>query len=106
MAGDHGSLTTRARVLIVGAGLLIAVAGVFAVARSPGAGGCMDEMGIPGFAGGGRYPIFEDLDLTAGQREAWVGAWQTHLDEMRPTLDRLQELRRDLHAELASESPD
>jgi Spy/CpxP family protein refolding chaperone len=104
---DHDAVTTTLRVgVFLGSALLLGVVTVFGITRVARPGGCGDVRAAPGFGYGGKYPLFELLELTKAQRQIWNAARQAHVATVRPSIERLRDLRSQLSAELAGGSAD
>ena len=52
------------------------------------------------------HDLSEFLGLTDEQREAWSQAHKSHFEAMRPTVEKIRELREQLKTELEGASPD
>jgi Spy/CpxP family protein refolding chaperone len=81
-----------------------------AIAATPGAfaqppGGNRGMHG-PGRDRDGMRGLVEFLGLTDEQREDWTAAHKSHFEGLRPTMEKIGDLREQMRAELESGSPD
>jgi Spy/CpxP family protein refolding chaperone len=86
------------------AALLLTVAAPAAFAQR---GGPREDRGMhhPGGRDGARG-LFEYLDLTDEQREAWTAAHRSHFEALKPTFEKMRELHEQIETELDSGSAD
>jgi Spy/CpxP family protein refolding chaperone len=94
--------TSRSLAAVLGVLLLAAVPALAQPPRGPGS----DERRHHGPGRPGADRLFEFLGLTEEQREAWTGAHRAHGESLRPTFEKIRDLRQQMHAELESDSPD
>ena len=86
---------------ILAAGLLVAAVAPFASAQPHGGPRGMHGPGRDGAEG-----LFEFLGLSEEQREAWKDAHRSHFEALKPTFEKMRDLREQIEAELDSGSPD
>src|SRR5262245_1089647 len=98
---------TKSRMVLLSIVALVALTATapLALAQPPGGpgGGPRDRM--HGRPSGGR-DLVEFLELTEEQREQWSALHKSHFEGLRPTFEKIRDLREQLKAELDSESPD
>ena len=84
------------------AAMLLAAVAPLAFAQSPGGG----HRGMHGPERDGANRLFEYLDLSEEQREAWTEAHRSHFEALRPTFEEIRTLREQMKTELEGGSPD
>lgn len=105
-ADTLGDITMRHRAMILGVAVV-----AFCMASAPFAlaqdGPASERHGMRGPGGrDGARALFEFLDLSDQQREAWAAAHRAHGESLRPVFERIRELREQMREELEGGSPD
>lgn len=80
---------------------LLAASAPVASAQPPGG-----PRGMHGRGHDGGRDVSEFLGLSDEQREAWRQAHESHVEALRPTFEKMRDLREQMKAELESSSPD
>ena len=80
---------------------LLAASAPVASAQPPGG-----SRGMHGRGHDGGRDLTEFLGLSDEQRDAWRQAHKSHFEALRPTFEKIRELREQMKAELESSSPD
>jgi Spy/CpxP family protein refolding chaperone len=102
------AMSTRVKVLSTLVGALLAVAAPVVMAQPRGPSNPADPSDRRDFGGwrSRERSLFEFLDLTPEQREAWIATHRAHFEALRPTIEKIRDLRGQLHDELEGGSPD
>jgi hypothetical protein len=83
---------------------LVTVTTVLTVARVIRASGDGDDWS--GVGPQAMSPIFEALELSEAQRQAWLEACWAAIESLQPALDEVRDLRAELRSELDKEAPE